>query len=558
MENLKKVKHIFQSSAVADVFHWSACVHGSVILICVLDAVSTLLSLGETLATKELIDGAVAGKRNALFLWGGCIIATTLIWRGLAAWISMTRIKTSTKLQRSLQGMVVQRLLTREYTGLKGYHSGEMVNRFFSDVGQVRAGVMHLVPMLVSTAISFFGAAAILVSMDWRFVPLLIFGGSVGLAIVLLFRNPMKKRHKRMQEAEDSLHSAVQETLENIRLIKASVSESRFARFVGMRQDKLRAEQVRQGRFSMYMNNGIGLVFDLSWLFCMIWGCVNISRGLLTYGALAAVIQLIGRIQGPIANAMDMASEAYSVIASAERLEELIGLPEEEQGETLSDFDDIRMQNVSFRYDDDKDGVLDRVTCSFPKGTFTALTGVSGGGKTTLFQLLLGIYRPTDGQIIFNAGEKHVPPSRGTRSLFAYVPQGNTLFSGTLRDNLTMFTDGCSDEEILQAAKVACIDDLVAEIGLDAVLGERGVGLSEGQAQRVAVARALISKAPILLLDESTSALDENTEAMLLQNISALRDKTCIIVTHRRAALGICDRIFHISEGRLSERRKGD
>ena len=558
MEKLKRVKQIVTGSALKSVFRWSKCVHGKIVLICVLQSAVTLCGLGQTLATREIIDNAVAGKENALWLWGGCLGALVLAIRVLNYTLSMTRIRASSFLQRSMQAMIVRETLNRDYSGLRKFHSGEMVNRFFSDAAEVRVGVMGLLPELVSTAISFFGAAAILVSMDWRLVPLLLLGGLVGLVMVLLFRNPMKNRHRRMQEAEDALHSAVQETLENIRLIKASVSEDRFARFIGLRQEKLRTEQVRQGRFSALMNNSISLVFGLSWLFCMVWGCLSISRGMLTYGALGAVIQLIGHIQDPISNALGLASQAYGVAASAERLEELIGLPAEEQGEPLADFDEIKVEDVSFRYDDDQETVLSHVNCVFPKGSFTALTGISGGGKTTLFHLLLGIYRPTEGNILFRSGSREVPPSRGVRSLFAYVPQGNTLFSGTLRDNLTMFTDGCSEEEIYRAAKAACIEELVKEISLDAVLGERGVGLSEGQAQRVAVARALLSNAPILLLDEATSALDEETEAALLKNISALRDKTCIIVTHRRAALGICGRVLHISGGRLTEKREGD
>ena len=558
MQQLLKIKKFITGSALKSVFRWSKCVHGKILLICVLQSMVTLCGLGMTLATREIIDQAVAGQERSLWLWGGCLGALVLAIRALNYTLSITRIRTSTTLQRSMQAMIVRETLSRDYSGLKKFHSGEMVNRFFSDEAEVRGGVMGMLPELVSTAISFFGAAIILVSMDWRFVPLLLLGGLVGLVLVLLFRNPMKNRHRRMQEAEDALHAAVQETLENIRLIKASVSEGRFVRFIGTRQEKYQAEQVRQGRFSALMNNSVSLVFGVSWLFCMVWGCLSISRGLLTYGALGAVIQLMGRIQDPISNAMGLASQAYGVAASAERLEELIGLPEEEQGEPLADFDEIKVENVSFRYEDEQENVLSRVNCVFPKGSFTALTGVSGGGKTTLFHLLLGIYRPTEGTIVFRSGSREIPPSRSARALFAYVPQGNTLFSGTLRDNLTMFTDGCSEEEINQAVKAACIEELVQEISLDAVLGERGVGLSEGQAQRVAVARALLGKAPILLLDESTSALDEETEARLLQNISALRDKTCIIVTHRRAALGICSRILRIADGRLTEKRNGD
>ncbi len=186
------------------------------------------------------------------------------------------------------------------------------------------------------------------------------------------------------------------------------------------------------------------------------------------------------------------------------------------------------------------------------KGDFVALTGISGGGKTSLFQLLLGIYKPTVGDVLFVSGNKKVHACKGTRSLFAYVPQGNMLMSGTLKENLTMFTDHATDAEIEDAVKAACLNELVGKIGMEAKLGERGIGLSEGQAQRVAIARALLSNAPILLLDEATSALDEETEAQVLRNIDAMRNKTVLIVTHRKAALSICDRVFHLEDGKLS------
>ncbi|MBQ6645770.1 MAG: ATP-binding cassette domain-containing protein, partial [Clostridia bacterium] len=295
-----------------------------------------------------------------------------------------------------------------------------------------------------------------------------------------------------------------------------------------------------------------------SWLICNLWGCVKRNQVTYTYLSLAALIKLVGRIQSTIANAFSLISQAYGVVASAERLQDMIGLPDEAQGTSLDSFDAIRLENVSFHYDDGIDDVLTDVSATIRRGDFVALTGISGG-KTSLFQLLLGMYRPKSGRVLFERDGEAVPASRGTRSLFAYVPQGNTLMSGTLRDNLTMFTDSAMDEEIERAIQAACLDDLVAEIGLDARLGERGVGLSEGQAQRVAVARALLSGAPILLLDESTSALDEQTEARLLENISKMRDKTVIIVTHRRAALAICDYTLHIAEGRMTrlEQAKG-
>ncbi len=548
---IRKFRSMFHSPALKSIFQWARCVNGKMLAICVLTVISAVCSLSVTLATRSLIDGAV-GSQTGLLVRSGIILAALIIGeRVIAVSLSMLRVSASAGLQRHLQRTVGEALLTREYAGLKPYHSGELVNRYFSDIGVVKNGVVSILPSFVRIGVSFVGAAAILVSMDWRFVLLLIVGGLMGSSLVLLFREPMKRRHKRMQEAEGALHSSVQEALENIRLIKASVSERRVIRQIGGKQERLEQEQLRQGRFSTAMNNGIGFIYDLSWLFCMVWGCINIYHGRLTYGSLAAMIQLIGRIQAPIANAISLAGQAYGVISSAERLTELTGLPEEKEGTPVTSFDTIELRHVTFQYADGNEDVLRDLSCTVKRGDFMALTGISGGGKTSLFQLLLGIYKPSSGHVVFHTDGGDTEASRDTRKLFAYVPQGNMLFSGTLRDNLTMFTDQATEEEIEEAVRAACLEKIVAEIGLDAKLGERGVGLSEGQAQRVAVARALLSKAPVLLLDEATSALDEETEARLLQNISAMRSKTCIIVTHRRAALSICDYELNITDGRL-------
>ena len=549
---LRKLKSVFRSPGLAAVYRWSKGVHMKVLLVCLLTVAATVSSLGLTMATKGLVDGAVSSNMQALRRFGMMLAGIILLQHALSALRALLRIGASADLQKNLQGMLVREILSKSYPGVKGYHSGELVNRVFSDVSVIRGGVMDILPNVVSILVSFAGAAAILIAMDWHFVIMMIIGGLLGLVLVLLFRAPMKRRHKRMQEAEGALHAAAQETLENIRLIKASVSEERSMKQIRASQEVLRTEQIRQGRFSFRMNNSMGLVFDFSWLFCMVWGCYNIYRGNLTYGSLAAMIQLIGRIQSPIANAVGIAAQVYGVSSSAERLLELTDLPDEEQGISLKDFDEISLDNITFKYDDGVEEVLQSINWTIRKGDFMALTGMSGGGKTSLFQLLLGIYKPTSGRIVFRQGDVTADASRGTRPLFAYVPQGNTLFSGTLRDNLTMFTDSATDEEISIAVKAACIDHVVADVGLDAVLGERGVGLSEGQGQRVAVARALLSKAPILLLDEATSALDEKTEARLLENISKMRDKTVIIVTHRRAALAICDYTLHIADGKMT------
>ena len=553
-----KIRTMFSSPALRSILRWSRCVHGAIAAICAIACLLSLMSLGVTLVTKGLIDAATGGRKEALWGWGAALAGLIIGERILSILSASIRTRASARLQKEMQAMVTEAILGKEYAGLRAFHSGELVNRIFSDVGVVKNGVMTMLPSFLRTGVSFIGAAVILIGMDWRFVPIMILAAALGAGGMVAFREPMKRRHKRMQAAEDALHASTQETMENIRVVKASLSEERSLSVMEEDRERLSGEQIRNGRLSILMNNGMGAMFDLSWLVCNLWGCVKIYQGTFTYGSLAALIQLVGRIQSPIANAVSLISQAYGVVASAERLQEVIGLPEEEQGEAMTAFDEIRLENVSFQYTDGADEVLLGIDAVIHRGDFAALTGISGGGKTSLFQLLLGIYRPTGGRILFTKDGKSTIACRGTRKLFAYVPQGNTLFSGTLRDNLTMFTDHATEEEIQEAVKAACLEDVVRENGMDAVLGERGIGLSEGQAQRVAVARALLSRAPILLLDEATSALDEATEARLLQNIAILRENsgqevTCMIVTHRRAALAICDYELRIADGRMTK-----
>ena len=547
--------------AIRELWQWSKTRHLSIFGICILSMIGTCGSLVIAAATRGLIDSAV-GRDGRQFLFNAILISGAVLTIRLCGLISgLLSAKTGAELLRDLRTMVLRRLLHKQYAELDGFHSGELVNRMFSDVGIVRNGIMEAVPAIVSMAVGFAGAAVLLIRLDWRFILLMLAGGLLGLILIAAFHKPMTSRHKAAQESEGRLHAALQELLENLRLVKASGTEKRMEGRTEDRQQAFLAAQLRKGRFSVSMNNSISLVFQLSWLFCMLWGCYGIYCGRLTYGMLAAILQLLGQIQGPFSKAAGVADQLYGTISSAERLKELLDLPEEEPvpaDDSVPDreFREIRLCGVDFSYGRRAEPVLKQVNLTIRAGEFAAVTGASGSGKSTLFQLLLGIYQPVGGELKFCfADGKEMAVSRSTRGLFAYVPQGNTLFSGTLRENLTMFTDSASDEEILQAARLACLDRFLAELsdGLDTVIGERGIGLSEGQAQRVAVARALLSRAPILLLDECTSALDEKTETELLRNIASLRGKTCLIVTHRRAALEICNSRIHIGAGKVEK-----
>lgn len=553
----QKLKDMLRSSALKDLWSWSYCVRLPLMLICLLSFVNSCCALLQTLATRNLIDAASAHKLPELTRYGLLLAADVLAIRLFALISGRARARARATFLRDLRTKLLDSLLKKQFACVSHYHSGELVNRMFSDVTVVRDGVIGIVPSLLSKTVGFIGATIILVKMDWRFIILLLLGAILGLGMVVVFREPLKSRHKKTQEAEGKLHAFLQESIENLRICKASRSEKRVEKKSEDLTGKLYVTQLDNAYFSLWMNTGLNMVFRLSWLFCMLWGGISIYRGTLTYGSLAAVLQLINYIQSPIAGAADIASQMYGTVSSAERLKELLELPEEkyekeeDPAEQYAGLKEIRLENLSFSYGGDN--VLTNLNAVVHKGDCVALTGISGGGKSTLFQILLGIYLPTAGRVAFVTEKGILNPGPAVRRMFGYVPQGNALFSGSLRENLAMFTDGVTDEEIMEAARIACIDEFIIGLdeGLDTIIGERGLGLSEGQAQRVAVARMILSRAPILLLDEATSALDEETEAKLLKNISNLRNRTCIIVTHRSAALAICNYRMHLDKGKL-------
>ena len=566
----EKLKKLFFSPALGDIVRWSKPARLGVAGICLTNAINALCSLGTTLCTKGLIDGATGRdfdmlRRNGVLL---VALAVLTLLNGYAH--RLWKRRTDAKLFSHLCAQTLTRILKKQYAGVEGYHSGELVSRVQGDVGLVRSGIINIVPKLVSMAVGFFGATAILISMDWRFAFVLVAMGVLGAWLLSVLGTPMKRRQANVRKIEGSLQALLHETLQNLRLVKASGCEAKMVDKLRDRQAQYYDTVMDQAAFSAKTNLAISSLFHVSWLFCMLWGGWGIYRGALTYGSLAAIIRLVGEVQAPISEASDVAAQALYTITSAERMKELLDLPDEEEGPSVSgrelyrSLKDIRAEHLTFSYGRESGNVLEDAELTIRPGSFVALTGASGGGKSTLFQLLLGIYHPTGGRLDFRFTDRVEPASRRTRPLFAYVPQGNTLFSGTLRENFAMFSQSVTDEEIMDAARAACIDELVLQLddGLDTVIGERGVGLSEGQAQRGAVARALLSRAPILLLDEATSALDEETEALLLSHLEALRDQgqelTCLIVTHRRAALSICDYRLHLEQGKFRLREASE
>lgn len=549
-----KLKKAMLSPALFSMWGWSKGHRFEILLVTLGRTLEAILALVFTLATKEIVDNAVSGNRSGMVRMAFALLAIIALQLLLTFIMRVGLIRLRSGMLRDFRRTIIEKTAGKQYSPLADIHSGELTGRILSDTATVTDGILDMIPTLVSLATQFIGAAIILLRLNKSFLFGLVGAGLLGSGMMFIFGRRLKKYHKEVREKEDKVQAALQETLQNLRITKASGIEEKRTAYIKTQQDAYVDAQQRRGKFYATAGMGINLVFRLSWLYAMIWGCGSILSGTMTYGTLTAMLQLVAQVQNPISGLTSLLSQAYGAVSSAERLDELLDKPDDiGDGMQISgEFQNLSVKHLSFSYP--RQPVLTDVSFEISSGEIIALTGDSGCGKSTLFSLILGLFTQEAGTITFTTTTGSFSAGKSTRKLTSYVPQGNALFSGTLRDNIAMFRENATDAEVWQAAHLACLDDFIRSLedGMDTVIGEKGLGLSEGQAQRIAVARALLSSAPLLLLDEATSALDEKTEKMLLQNIASLPGRTCLIVTHRKAALEICSRRVHISQGSLS------
>ena len=542
-------------AALKWIFHTSKKQHLRLIFLVAGNAVFAVISVLFALFCRGIVDSATLGDTNSLINNGiglFVIIFLMLILRLLCNALDET-IRAG--LEKEYRGRLLKELLKKDYEKISVYHSGELLNRMFSDVTVVTDGVVSLLPSLVNLVTRLVGAAAVLMMLDMSFTLLFIVAGLTLFLVSRFFRKRIKNLHKAVQESQGVVRSFLQETIESLLIVKIFGAEEKMCRIDRTNQENHYKTRMKRRSVSILAGSGFGFVFQMGYLYAIMWGAFGIVSGEMTYGTLTAILQLVNQIQQPFASLSALLPRFYGMTASAERLMELENLPCELKADKKADYcslTSVKAENVSFCYGENK--VLSNVSIEINKGDFVSLTGISGGGKSTFFLLLLGAYRPQQGKLTFKTEKGDFRAGGETRNLFAYVPQGNFLFSGTVRDNITFLNELASEDEIKRAAEIACMDKFIEELpdGLDTKIGENGFGVSEGQAQRIAVARAILSNAPILLLDESTSALDEETEARLLKNIADLKEKTVIIVTHRKAALNICNKHLILKEGEIT------
>ena len=510
------------------------------------------------LILRDVIDSAVARDINRMKRYILFFLLILLVQIGLRAFVRFLREYASAGFENTFKDRLFATLLYKDYGAVSAVHSAEWVNRLTSDTAVIAEGLATIVPGIGEMLTGMLGAVVAILIIEPRFGLIFIPGGAIFVLLTYAFRRQLKKLHKKVQEADGRVRIFFQEHLESLAIVKAYVAEERSIAGAaeGMREHK--AARIKRNHFSNICNVGFSSAMNGAYLLGVIYSAYGIYNGTVTYGTLMALLRLISQIQTPFANITGYVPRYYSMIASAERLMEAEALADEiSESPTPGDHDDFRelgLKDAGFSYTggDGPALVIDGFDMCIKKGEFIALTGASGCGKSTVLKLLMSLYP-------LGSGEKYVIKEDGTgavldasfRHLFAYVPQGNLLMSGTIRDVVTFASDACDDDRLKEALEISCADDYVSELddGVDTVLKERGTGLSEGQMQRLAVARAIYSGRPVLLLDEATSALDIETEGRLLSSLRKT-GKTVILVTHRQAAMDVCDRRIELKPGR--------
>ena len=509
-----------------------------------------VISLAQVWAVQHAIDVA-AGAQEGNIYWAVGIMGFFIICE-FAMHISSIWVKNilGIKAQNRMQQQMLDRILRSEWHGKEIRHSGDVLNRLEFDVNAVVHFLTETLPNTLSVLLMFLGSFFYLFSMDKMLAVVIVAALPIFISLSRLYVGQMRKLTRQVRDSDSKVQSVLQETIQNRMLIKTLESDDAMVDKLEDTQSELRKNVVKRTRFSVFSNLILNFGFALGYLFAFLWASLRMIDNTLTFGGMTAFLQLVGKIQGPARNLTQLVPAFVSVFTAAERLMELEENPLEEQGEPIEIKAPcgVRLTNVSYAYNKADGNVIDKLDFDFYPGSCTAILGETGAGKTTLIRLILALLRPSDGKIEIYNSRKSKELSPRLRCNFVYVPQGNTLMSGSIRDNLRLGRLDATDEEMYEALRAACAD-FVQELpdGLDTSCSESGGGLSEGQAQRIAIARALLRNRSVMLFDEATSALDPETEKQLLHNILAHHDKTIIFITHRPAVVDYCDQTLKIN-----------
>lgn len=557
-----------QDKNIGPTLLWMCSVAGKTKLyICVLLIIQTILGISSVIYAmllREIVNNAVMGDRNGFFTAIAVFTVLVVFQILLRAVNRFFEESTRSTVENRFKNRLFSTLLTGDYASVTKIHSGEWMNRLTSDTVVAADGMVQILPGVIGMSVKIAGALTAILWLEPKFLWILIPGGIILVYFSYAFRKILKKLHKKIQETDGCLRIFLSERLESLMIVKTFQQEKQTEEKVVDLMANHKAARMRRNYFSNICNIGFGAAVNSAYVLGAVFCGYGILAGTMGYGNFMAILQLISQIQNPFANITGYLPKYYAMLASAERLMEAEQFAKDvKDSAAMQDqkvfytecFCGLEMKNVTFTYQPVVQSnskfpvtpqVLSGMCLEIRKGEYVALTGLSGCGKSTVLKLLMCLYPLDSGYCYILTHMGKIPLTSSWRGLFAYVPQGNQLLSGTIREIVTFGdTDKMKHEDRIHwALTIACAEKFVMELenGLDTFLGEHGTGLSEGQMQRIAIARAVFSDHPILLLDEATSSLDEMTEIKLLDNLRMMTDKTVLLVTHRLAALKICDK----------------
>ena len=524
------------------------------LLISVLAAAVSLSYVALALLSKWVLEIATDDAEGNI-LTVGIMLLILVVFQVLCSGVeSILKSYSSAKLTVALREYLFTQITRKKYSDVSRYHSGDLVNRLTSDVEILQSGLVSLLPNVVSMLTKIIGCVAAIIALEPLVAVIVLALGILVPALGRLLSKKYKSLHKEVQQTDGVARSFMQECFENRAVIKTFKTQDYIFKRLSDYFQKNYKIKIKRSFISIFLHLGLYAFFTIGYYGVLVWGAFQIANPetAFTYGTLMAFLQLVSQLRLPLQNISGILPQYYSCLASAERLMEIeyidnekAALSENELNKCREDFKFLQAENISFAYDGDR--VISGLSVKILRGSMTAFMGDSGAGKSTVFKLLLNLYEVEEGKITFN-GDTLIDASN--RGMFSYVPQGNMIISGTIKENITMLNPNVTDETVENAAKIAEIYDYVSGLpdGFNTELSERGSGLSEGQLQRIAIARAIACDSPILLLDEATTALDKPTEKKVLQNITSLSDKTVNLVTHRTSNLNLCDDIINLTE----------
>ncbi|MGN0172909.1 MAG: ABC transporter ATP-binding protein [Acutalibacteraceae bacterium] len=527
-------------------------------IVIVLVVLNSLLACSGTVGavfSKYLIDGAVSKDLKTFLIFSIFLVSVFAFNTVFGAVNNYLTERCRASIEQSVKADFFQKITKKKFEDISAYHSGTLLNRLTSDISIIANCVTSILPSVVSVIIKLLCAFIVITMFEPLFALIFAVGGIFIFVATKLMRAKLKVLHKKVQEEDDKVRSFWQECLSNLLAVKVFSNENNMAEKSNDLQENCFKAKMKKAKFSAFTNVCYSGVMYLGYLFSFLWCATKlIYDSSFTYGSFTAIIQLVNQVQHPFSAMSGIIPQYYAAMASAERIMEIEDIEDEDLSkniinvsETYSKLKSIEIKNLSFSYKRDK--VFEDLNFKINKGDFVAILGHSGIGKSTLFKIILGVYSPLSGSVDLICDDEIIKCSNNTRKLFSYVPQGNLIFSGTIKENIMFVNSAVTEQQIQKALELSCVNEFVEKLpkGIDTVIGEKGLGLSEGQVQRIAIARALLSDAPILLLDEATSALDAVTETKVLQNLKNLSDKTCIFVTHRKQALSVCNKKWEIT-----------